>query len=84
MRVRPEVGVVAVAGEVHAAPRVGQPGALDRPVVLEEAEEDAAHNSGHRRLGQRIVAETGQRLPAPPGLARRLPLGLKRRPARGD
>ena len=78
VRVGPEVGVVAVAGEVHALARPGQPGALDQPVVLEEAEEDAAQNPVHRRLGERVVAEVGQGLAGPAGIARRLPLGLKR------
>ena len=66
VRVGPEVGVVAVAGEVQALARPGQPGALDQPVVLEEAEEDAAQNPVHRRLGQRVGAEVGQVWPVRP------------------
>jgi hypothetical protein len=78
VRMRPEVGVVAVTGEVHALPGSGQPGVLDQSVVLEETEEHAAQNPVHHRLGQRVVPEVGQGLAGPAGIARRLPLGLKR------
>ena len=51
-----EVELVLVVGPLPALARAREPRRLDQAVVLQEADEDAAQDPGHRHLGEELVA----------------------------